>query len=277
MSKADLSVIGKKTEPVVFEYTWKDVVLYALGVGASADDLPFVYENAPNGLKVLPSFCVVPAMKAFPRVGKNVDYSRFLHGEHTIRLIRPLPTQGRVVVTGEVTDIYDKGKAAVYHVRVSGHTEDGTHLFDNDWVSFYVGAGGFGGDPGPKSKAVNPPEGKDPDFSISDRVAANQAALYRLNGDLNPLHLDPEFARGGGFDRPILHGLCTYGFAVRAIVKGPLDGDVDRLKSFKARFSSVVYPGDTLTTEGWQQDGRYIIQVRTERGVVMRNGVAEIG
>jgi acyl dehydratase len=108
-------------------------------------------------------------------------------------------------------------------------------------------------------------------------VAANQAALYRLNGDLNPLHLDPEFARGGGFDRPILHGLCTYGFAVRAIVKGPLDGDVDRLKSFKARFSSVVYPGDTLTTEGWQQDGRYIIQVRTERGVVMRNGVAEIG
>jgi acyl dehydratase len=253
------------------------VVLYALGVGASADDLPFVYENAPNGLKVLPSFCVVPAMKAFPRVGKNVDYSRFLHGEHTIRLIRPLPTQGRVVVTGEVTDIYDKGKAAVYHVRVSGHTEDGTHLFDNDWVSFYVGAGGFGGDPGPKSKAVNPPEGKDPDFSISDRVAANQAALYRLNGDLNPLHLDPEFARGGGFDRPILHGLCTYGFAVRAIVKGPLDGDVDRLKSFKARFSSVVYPGDTLTTEGWQQDGRYIIQVRTERGVVMRNGVAEIG
>jgi hypothetical protein len=125
MSKADLSVIGKKTEPVVFEYTWKDVVLYALGVGASADDLPFVYENAPNGLKVLPSFCVVPAMKAFPRVGKNVDYSRFLHGEHTIRLIRPLPTQGRVVVTGEVTDIYDKGKAAVYHVRVSGHTEDG--------------------------------------------------------------------------------------------------------------------------------------------------------
>jgi acyl dehydratase len=277
MSKVDLSVIGKKTEPVVFEYTWKDVVLYALGVGASADDLPFVYENAPNGLKVLPSFCVVPAMRAFPRVGKDVDYSRFLHGEHTIRLIRPLPTQGRVVVTGEVTDIYDKGKAAVYHVRVSGHTEDGTHLFDNDWVSFYVGAGGFGGDPGPKSKPVNPPEGKDPDFSISDRVAANQAALYRLNGDLNPLHLDPAFAKGGGFDRPILHGLCTYGFAVRAVVKGLLDGDVDRLKSFKARFSSVVYPGDTLTTEGWRQDGRYIVQVRTERGVVMSNGVAEIG
>ena len=276
MSEVDLSVIGKKTESVIFEYTWKDIVLYALGVGASAHELSFVYEGAPGGLKVLPSFCVVPAIRVYPHVGDNIDFSRFLHGEHTIRLYRPMPSEGRLVLVGEVTNIYDKGKAAAYHIQVSGHTEDGSHLFDTLWVNFYVGAGGFGGDPGPKSVAVNPPEGTAPDRSISYKVVANQAALYRLNGDLNPLHLVPEFAKGGGFDRPILHGLCTYGFAVRAIVNGVLGGDVGRFKSFKARFSDVVYPGDTLTTQCWQDNGRFIVQVKNERGVVMRNAICEI-
>jgi acyl dehydratase len=276
LGKIDLSVIGKKTEPRVFEYTWKDAVLYALGVGATADELSFVYENASGGLKVLPSFCVVPAIRAFPNFGEDIEWSRMLHGEHTIRLSRPIPPQGKLIQTGVITDIFDKEKGAVFHAKISGETEDGKHLYDAHWAIFYVGAGGFGGDPGPKAEPLNPPEGVEPDFSISYQVAENQAALYRLSGDLNPLHLDPEAARRGGFDQPILHGLCTYGFATRAIVNELLGGDVARLKEFSARFSDVVYPGDTLTTKGWKSEGGYIIQTRTDRSIVLSNARVEI-
>jgi acyl dehydratase len=276
LGKIDLSVIGKKTEPRVFEYTWKDVVLYALGVGATADELSFVYENASGGLKVLPSFCVVPAIRAFPNFGEDIEWSRMLHGEHTIRLSHPIPPQGKLIQTGVITDIFDKGKGAVFHAKITGETEDGKHLYDAYWAIFYVGAGEFGGDPGPKAEKIVPPEGTEPDFSISEKVAENQAAIYRLSGDLNPLHLDSEAAKRGGFDQPILHGLCTYGFATRAIVNELLGGDVARLKEFSARFSDVVYPGDTLTTKGWKSEGGYIIQTRTDRSIVLTNARAVI-
>jgi acyl dehydratase len=276
MSKVDLSIIGKKTDPVVFEYTWRDVALYALGVGATAEELSLVYENAPGGLKVLPSFCVVPAMRAFPKCGDDIEWSLMLHGEQTIRLYHPIPPEGKLVQTGVITDIFDKGKGAVFQAKITGKAEDGTHIYDAHWAIFYLGAGGFGGDPGPKAESIKPPEGVEPDFSSSCIVAENQAALYRLSGDLNPLHLDPAAAKRGGFDRPILHGLCTYGIAVRSLVNGPLDGDVNRLKEFKARFSSAVYPGDRLTTEGWRTDGGYIVQARTENSIVLSNALAVI-
>ena len=276
MPKVDLSVIGTRTEPVVFEYTWKDVVLYNIGVGASEKDLAFVYENAPGGLKVLPSFCVVPAMRAFPRLGNDMEWSLMLHGEQVIRLSQPLAPQGKIIQVGEVLNIYDKGKGAVYRVRIKGRTEEDKELYEAEWSIFYVGAGGFGGDPGPKAEKIVPTEGVEPDFSISEKVADNQAVIYRLSGDYNPLHLDPEAAKKGGFDRPILHGLCTYGFATRAIVNELLDGDVARLKEFSARFSDSVYPGDTLTTEGWKSDDGYIIQARTDRSIVLSNAQAVI-
>ena len=276
MPTIDLNVIGKKTEPVVFEYTWRDVVLYALGVGATAEELSLVYENAPGGLKVLPSFCVVPAMRAFPKCGDDIEWSLMLHGEQTIRLYHPIPSEGKLIQSGVITDIYDKGKGAVFQAKISGETEDGTHIYDAQWAIFYLGAGGFGGDPGPKAESINPPQGVKPEFSFSCKVAENQAALYRLSGDLNPLHLDPAAAKRGGFDRPILHGLCTYGIAVRSLVNGPLAGDVNRLKEFKARFSSSVYPGDTLTTEGWKTDSGYIVQAKTENNVVLSNALAVI-
>jgi acyl dehydratase len=276
MPKVDLSVIGKKTDPVIYEYTWKDVILYALGIGASAEELTFVYEYVTGGLKVLPSFCVVPAIRAFPHLGEDIEWSLMLHGEHRIKLLRPLPPEGKIVQIGEVKNIFDKGKGAVYHIKITGETEDGNRLFIIDWIIFYVGAGGFGGDPGPKSEPLDPPEGVKPAFSVSYKVPENQAALYRLSGDLNPLHLDPEAAKRGGFDRPILHGLCTYGFATRAIVNGLLGGDVSRFKEFKARFSDVVYPGETLTTSGWKDNGRYIIQVKSDRAVVISNAFAKI-
>ena len=276
MGKVDLSVIGKKTEPIEFEYTWRDVVVYALGVGATADELPLVYENAPGGLKVLPSFCVVPAVRAFPYFGEDIEWSLMLHGEHTIRLSRPIPPEGKLFQTGVITDIFDKGKGAVFHVKITGKTEDGNHLYDAHWAIFYLHAGGFGGDPGPKAEPITPPEGFEPDFSFSCKVAKNQAALYRLSGDRNPLHIDPEAAKRGGFDRPILHGLCTYGIATRSLVIGPLNGDVGRLKEFKARFSSSVYPGDTLTTEGWKTNGGYIVQAKTEDNIVLSNSMAVV-
>ena len=276
MPEVNLEVIGKKNGPVVFEYTWRDVVLYALGVGAKAEDLHLVYENYPGGLRVLPSFCVVPAMKAFPNPGDEVEWSLFLHGEQRIKLSRPISPEGTLVQVGEIRNIYDKGKGAVYDIIVTGRTEDGGHVYDAEWTIFYLDAGGFGGEPGPKAEKLEPPKGVKPDFSISDRVAENLGALYRLSGDTNPLHLDPEAARRGGFDRPILHGLCTYGFATRAIVEGPLEGDTSRLKEFRARFSNSVYPGDILTTEGWKVNGRYIIQVRRNQDIVMTNAMAEI-
>lgn len=271
MYKVDLSVIGTKTDPIVFEYSWKDVVLYNLGVGADEKDLTLVYENAPGGLKALPSFCVVPAIRAFPHLGDNIEWSRMLHGEQVIRLFYPFAPEGKIVQVGEVLNIYDKGKGAVYRLRIKGKTEDEKDIYEAEWSIFYVGAGGFGGDPGPKAEKVVPPERIEPDFSISEKVAANQAVIYRLSGDRNPLHLDPEAAKRGGFDRPILHGLCTFGFATRVIVNKLLDGDVTRLKEFRARFSDVVYPGDILTTEGWNSDNGYIIQTRTERSVVLSN------
>jgi acyl dehydratase len=276
MSMIDLSVIGTKTRPIAFEYTWKDVVLYNIGVGAGEKDLAFVYENAPGGLKVLPSFCVVPAMKAFPRLGDNLELSLMLHGEQVIRLSRPLAPNGRITQVGEVLNIYDKGKGAVYRVRIKGHSEDGNDLYEAEWSIYYVGAGGFGGDPGPKAEKIVPPTGNQPDFRITEKVAENQAVIYRLSGDYNPLHLDPAAAKRGGFDRPILHGLCTYGIATRAIVNELLDGDVAGLKEFSARFSDVVYPGDTLTTEGWKSGDGYIIQAKTDRSVVLSNGRAVI-
>ncbi len=275
MPKVDLSVIGKENDPVEFEYTWKDVVLYALSVGATEQECSLVYEHAPGGLKVLPSFCVIPALKAFPYVG-DVDWPLFLHGEQSIRLHRPLPPEGKIVQVGEVKNIYDKGKGAVYDIRITGRSMEGDLLYEAGYVNFYLGAGGFGGDPGPRVERIDPPEGAAPDFSVGDRVPATQAALYRLNGDVNPLHIDPVAAKRAGFERPILHGLCTYGYAVRAVINSGLDGDPERLNGFNARFSSPVYPGETLTTEGWKKDGGYVLKVSTPNGPVMTNAFATI-
>jgi acyl dehydratase len=181
------------------------------------------------------------------------------------------------VTASEVASIYDKKKAAVITVRTDISTEAGELICENEAVLVYIEGGGFGGEPGPKSEPVAPPEGVEPDFRISYAVPENQAALYRLTGDLNPLHIDAESAKHAGFDRPILHGLCTFGYATRAILCGACDGDVERFKEFKARFSAPVLPGDTLTTEGWKEkDGRYAIRASTDRGVVMSNAYAVV-
>ena len=276
----DLDVIGKKYGPRSFEYTWKDTVLYALGIGAQEEELSFIYENVKGGLKVFPSFCIVmgsPLFKELFKDMKNVDFSRFIHGEQVIKLYRLIPPQGKTLVEGGITNIYDKGKGALYVWRMKVMTEMGELLAEAESGIFYVGEGGFDGDPGPKTEALEPPKGAEPDFTASYFIPRNQAALYRLCGDINPRHVDPDFAKMGGFPRPILHGLCTYGYAVRAILYKACDGEVERLKEFKARLSGVVYPGDSLVTEGWMdKGGRYLIRSRTDRGVALSHAYARV-
>jgi len=275
----DLSIVGKKFEPTVCEYTWKDAVLYALGIGAQSDELPFIYEYAPGGLKVFPGYGIILAGKSYMDIlaAMKVDFSRFIHGEQLLRLHRPILPEGRTLTVGEVASIYDKGKAAVITLRMKTTTDEGEPICDNESVIFYRDAGGFGGDPGPKVEPLVIPEGVKPDFHVSYAIPENQAALFRLNGDLNPLHIDPDFSKRGGFDRPILHGLCTFGYTTRAILYSLCDGDVVRFKEIKTRLSGVVYPGESLITEGWKdQDGKYLIQARTGQGVVLNQAYAVV-
>jgi len=272
ISKIDLSSIGQ-TKEATFEYDWKRSVLYNLGIGAQAEDLPFVYENAEGGLKIFPSFATIVGASAllFP---KGTDFIHLLHGEQLIRLYLPFEPEGIINTRAVIEHIYDKGKAAVIHTKISGYSLKDEHIFDTRYVFFVVGSGGFGGNSGPKTENIAPPVDKKPDFSFPYQTSPNQAALYRLNGDLNPLHIDPKFAKKAGQPKPILHGLCTYGIATRAIVYGLCDGDVSRLQEFNARFKDVVFPGDFLITEGWEDNGRYIIQVRKKDTIVLGNAYA---
>ena len=165
----DMNLVGKKCGPIPYEYTWKDVVLYALSIGAQPDELSFIYENARDGLKVIPSFCVVMCHNLFVALFKDVkiDASRFIHGEEAMKLYRPIPPEGKVITEGEITNIYDKGKGALIIWGMRILTESGDILAEAEHTIFYVGAGGFGGDPGPKAEALNPPQGIEPDFIAS--------------------------------------------------------------------------------------------------------------
>ncbi len=272
-----MDVVGKKSDPMKFKYTWKDTVAYALGVGAKADELDFLYEG--RGPKVLPTFAVVPSFTALVNISASlgVNPMMILHGEQKIILHRPIPPQGELVTVAEVKGIYDKTKGASVVVEAKTVDEKGEPLFDNWFTIFARGEGGFGGDRGPEPLKAEPPAGKTPDFSFTETTTPEQALLYRLAGDLNPLHADPGFAKLAQFDRPILHGLCTYGHAGRAVLKHAAGGDPKRLKSFAARFAGVVFPGDTLTTEGWQlAPGQWVVQTKANDKVVLSNSIAEV-
>lgn len=261
----NLSSVGRTFGPYPFEYEDRDVILYALGVGATYEELRYLYEGS-EGFCALPTFAVIPATRAlFEAVAVlDADLTRLLHGEQAIRWFEPIPTAGTLYTRFEVTGVFDKGKGALAVVRATSADHQGRDLFENVISLFIRGEGGFGGDPGPKPPKYDPPEGREPDFQVEQRTMRRQALLYRLNGDRNPLHASPEFAAAAGFDRPILHGLCSLGFATRHFVNAVLDGNVTRLKSLTARFSAVVFPGDTLRTEVWrEEEGRYVL--RTSR------------
>ncbi|MCF8095064.1 MAG: MaoC family dehydratase N-terminal domain-containing protein [Desulfobacteraceae bacterium] len=275
----NLDMIGKKTEAVPFTYNEDTVILYALGIGAGVDELDFVYEK---NLKVFPTFAVIPFMPAFMTSMQKAEINLFalLHGEQKIILHQPIPARGTVYTASVIDSVYDKGdKGAVLNITIETRDEQGSLLFENKTVLVDRSAGNFGGERGPKTEPINPPEGKEPDFRAEYATSKDQAALYRLSGDKNPLHIEPEFAKKAGFDRPILHGLCSFGFAGRAIVHNLCGNDPAHLKSFGARFMNVVYPGEELITEGWktEQEGRYIIRTTNREGrVILGNAEAEI-
>jgi acyl dehydratase len=273
-----LDLVGKKSDPIPFAYTWKDTVLYALGVGAKVEELDYLYEG--RGPKVLPTFAVVPSFNSMITVAGDLGANpmMILHGEQKIILHRAIPPNAKLMTTSEVKGIYDKGKGALVVVEARTTDDKGESVFDNVFSIFVRGEGGFGGERGPEAVKADPPAGQAPDFEVVEATTREQALLYRLSGDINPLHADPNMAKFGGFDRPILHGLCTFGHAGRAILKGACGGDAGKLKSFGARFAGVVFPGDTLTTRGWKTgDGSYVVTVATQDGrTVLSNAIAEV-
>ena len=275
----NLDLVGKSFGPSVFEYSWRDVILYHLGIGASARDLDFVFEGARDGLQVIPTFGVIPAFDVLWQVVKslNVDVQKVLHGEQAIFAENPISPRGKLLTTARLEGIYDKGKAALVEVRSETVSEQGETLFRCVAVFFCRGEGGWGGDPGPKAERHEVPGDRPPDFAVADQTSPNQAVLYRLMGDVNPLHVDPEFAAGAGFKQPILHGLCTFGFAARAVLKAVCDNDVRRLKEFRVRFSNVVFPGETVTTRGWKvKPGFYQVEAATPGGVALSQAYARV-
>ncbi|MGQ4386877.1 MaoC/PaaZ C-terminal domain-containing protein [Streptomyces sp. SAS_270] len=248
--------------PRTGEITWgsKDVQLYHLGLGAGTpatdpDELRYTLESR---LHVLPSFATV-AGAGSPGVigglsmpGVDVDLARVLHGGQSIEVHRPIPVEGTASATARIAAVYDKGKAAILVMRTEVADADGP-LWTNDAQIFVRGEGGWGGDRGPSTRLEDPTG--PPDRTVERPIREDQALLYRLSGDWNPLHADPEFAKLAGFDRPILHGLCTYGMTLKAVVDTVLGGDVARVRSYTTRFAGVVFPGETLRIRMWRREG----------------------
>ncbi len=274
----DRSKVGSTLGPFSLEYGCKDVVLYHLGIGFGAEDLERVYEGAPGGLRVFPTFAVVTVLEPFLAVlaRLQVDLATILHAEQTVTFHRPIPPQGRFATAISVPAVYDRGKAALLVAETRTEGEDGALLFATRAGIHCRGAGGWGGDPGPPPRPDSFPD-RPPDFAVTDATTPEQAVLYRLSGDRNPLHVDPAAARRAGFPGPLLHGLCTFGFAARAAVAGACGGDPSRLREFGARFTGPVFPGQALTTRGWALGaGEVGLRVATEAGEVLAGAYARI-
>jgi acyl dehydratase len=281
-SALDLSLVDKPSEPYSFTYTWKDAALYALGVGAkrgpagvtagsesaggSESELDWLYEG--RGPKVLPSFVVVPMFQPMlDRIVKTGgDLSMVVHGAQRVRLHGDVPAAATLTTVAKIAGLYDMRKLAIVLVDTE-IKNDGKLLAETRSQIIIRGAGGFGGETPPREpKFAEIPKGREPDFRIEEATTAEQALLYRLSGDYNPLHADPEFAARVGFEQgPILHGLCTYGHMVRHAAKGACGGDASKLTGFETKFSKPVWPGDTLITEGWNLgDGKFALQVKVK-------------
>jgi acyl dehydratase len=271
--------LAAKFPAATSSYEIDDVILYHLGIGAGvpptdANELEYTYEK---NLKVLPSFGVIPVFSAMGGSLFNVEGLKFnpallLHGEQDIEIHRPLPTQAKLESQVRIAGIYDKGKAALVVLEVKS-SEGGSPLFTNRFSLFLRGEGGFGGDPGPK--AGNEAPARAPDLTVESRTLPQQALLYRLSGDKNPLHADPAFAKMGGFDRPILHGLCSFGIVCKAAVDHALAGDVTKVARYQARFAGVFFPGETMVTSIWREGNQLLLASKSqERGTPVLSNAA---
>jgi acyl dehydratase len=275
----NFDVVGKRSEPAEFSYTWKDTVLYALGIGAKADELDYLYEG--RGPKVYPSFAVIPTYEPMARAlaAAQVGFDKVVHGAQKVFLHAPIPPAGTLRTTALVEGIYDLKRMAQAVVKTETvDANSGAKLFDTEWSIIVLGEGGFGGAPRPEEEKVSPPT-REPDFRIEEATTPEQALLYRLSGDLNPLHADPDFPLVARFEgKPILHGLATYGFMTRAVIRGACNGDGARVRSIAGRFSRPVWPGQTLVTEGWIDGARVVARtsVKERNEVVLSNCLVEI-
>ncbi len=276
----NLDSVGKKIGPFTRDYNWKDAVLYALGVGAGASELDYCYEK---NLKVLPSFSIASILDAdfFVSVCEsiNINLAGILHGEQELTFYHPIPSKGSLTTEGVVTKMYDKGdKGALILVEFTTWHSNGKKLFSGIVTVFSRFDGNFGGEKAPKVRFEFPD--REPDLVVDDKLADNQNLLYRLTGDTFPLHVDPEFAKTSGFEKPIIHGLCTHGFSCRAVIDSLIPGHPEKLRRFDCRFSKTLYPGEPIKTLIWKTgEGKGVWKtINPDTGKdVIENGYFEYG
>ena len=267
--------VGVKGQPSQRSWTSKDALLYAVGIGAGTDELQYTTENTKDiDQKVFPTFAVIVGGGGIPmREVGSFNPALMVHGEQGIELLSEIPAEGEIESVGECTAIYDKGSAAVLEfTSESKNIATGEVLLRTRTSLFCRGEGGWGGDRGPSEKIQFPDRA--PDQQVSYTTREDQALTYRLSGDRNPLHSDPSFSAMGGFEKPILHGLCTYGFTGRGLLNALCDGDAGRFKSMNARFSKPVIPGDTLTVSMWVDGSEALFRTTNQNDeVVIDQGV----
>ena len=274
-------IMSMTSENVEISYSDKDSILYSLGVGLGNDpmnmaELKYVYENSQVAL---PSMATNFQYHSPLLLKANINFILVVHGEQKLSFSNPLPVSGDFISNAKVIGCYDKGagKGAIIDVETTINLKkDNTEICKLVSTTFARGDGGFGGPESPKSEIFKP-EG-DPDFVHEIKTKPDQALIFRLSGDYNPLHSDPNFAKTAGFEKPILHGMCTYGIACRSVVESVCEGDAKRLKKFDCRFSSPVYPGETIVTEMWKNGSKvyYQSKVKERDKIVIKNGVSEI-
>lgn len=276
-------ILSLASEAQPYSWTDKDAMLYALGIGMGSDpmnldELPFVYES---GLKAVPTMATTVAWGAGPGIGKmGINFLLVVHGEQKVEFHKPFPTEASVLASSQVIGAYDKGDkgAVIYNETVLADAKTGEKIATLTGSTFARGDGNFGG---PSEGAPEPHEvpTRAPDLSVDIATKPDQALIYRLSGDRNPLHSDPRIAAAAGFPRPILHGLCTYGITCRAVLQAYCGFDPARIKSHQVRFSSPVFPGETITVDLWKDGEVVSFEARVKsRGVtVVKNGKTLLG
>ncbi len=278
------AAVGAVGDVRTMSWNSKDALLYAVGIGAGSDDLAFSTENTKGVDQVVfPTFAVV-AGSGTASAGKSAmgeigsfNWAMLVHGSQAITLHRPIPVEAQATTQDKVVAMYDKGKAAVVVTEAEVKLASGEPLWTTRSSVFIRGEGGWGGDRGP-SGPQNEPPAKSPDHEVTLQTLPDQAFVYRLSGDRNPLHTDPSFAALGGFDRPILHGLCTYGFTGRALLASLCDNDVTRFHHVEGRFSAPVMPGDALTVRMWRTgSGEAVFTTSVGDRVVIDQGLVRFG
>jgi acyl dehydratase len=274
----NMDALGKRVGPLTKHYDWKDVVLYALGVGAGFGELDYVYEK---NLKVIPSFSIAAIVDMVSKfnTAANINPAGILNGEQELIFHNPIPTSGKLITEGKLTHYYDKGKKGALVVReCETYHDNGKRLFTSICTAFARLDGGFGGSDAPP-KVVEFPE-REPDFRVPAHPSADQPLLYRLSGDTFRLHVDPEFATVAGFEKPIMHGLCTHGFSCRALIKSLCPGQPEKARRMDCRFSKPLYPGDPIETLIWKTaEGKAVWRVVNKKTgeMVIDKGIFEYG